>query len=45
MQVIWVPDKFIKNAFRGREQEILGDWGEEVETLANVPLAKYGIGN
>jgi beta-phosphoglucomutase-like phosphatase (HAD superfamily) len=44
MQVIWVPDPFIKNAFVGQEEEILGPWGKEVETLAHVDLVEYGIG-
>ena len=44
MQVVWVPDGFIKGAFRGKEAEILGDWGRDVETLAHVNLQDYGIG-
>ena len=44
MQVIWVPDPLIKDAFRGQETEILGDWGKEVESLAHVDLRDYGIG-
>ena len=44
MQVVWVPDPFIKDAFRGQEEEILGAWGKEVDSLAHVPLADYGIG-
>jgi pseudouridine 5'-phosphatase len=43
MQVIWVPDPFIKGVFRGRENEILGHWGKEVESLAHVNLQEYGI--
>jgi len=44
MQVVWVPDPFVKNAFLGQEEKILGPWGTEVETLAHVNLAEYGIG-
>ena len=44
MQIVWVPDPFIKNSFVGQEEEILGPWGKEVETLAHVNLADYGIG-
>ena len=44
MQVVWVPDPFIKGAFQGKEKEILGDWGKEVESLAHVNLQDYGIG-
>jgi pseudouridine 5'-phosphatase len=44
MQVVWVPDPFIKNSFVGQEEEILGPWGKEVQTLADVNLADYGIG-
>lgn len=44
MQVIWVPDAFIKDVFRGREEDILGPWGKEVNSLADVPLEEYGIG-
>jgi len=43
MQVVWVPDAFIKGAFHGQEKEILGSWGREVESLAHVNLADYGI--
>jgi pseudouridine-5'-monophosphatase len=44
MQVVWVPDTFIKNAFRDKENEILGHWGREVESLAHVNLEENGIG-
>jgi len=44
MQVVWVPDPFIKGACRGKETEILGHWGKEVESLADVNLRDYGIG-
>jgi len=44
MQVVWVPDPFIKNALLEQEEEILGPWGTRVETLAHVNLAGYGIG-
>ena len=43
MQVVWVPDPFIKGAFQGQEKKILGSWGREVESLAHVNLADYGI--
>ena len=43
MQVVWVPDSFIKGTFRGQEEEILGSWGREVESLAQVNLSDYGI--
>jgi len=45
MQVVWCPDGFIKNAFSGREQEILGHWGREVASLDDINLAEYGIGS
>jgi pseudouridine 5'-phosphatase len=44
MQVVWVPDVYIKSTFQGREKEILGNWGREVESLAHVKLEEYGIG-
>lgn len=44
MQIVWVPDPFIKGVFRGQETEILGPWGREVESLAHVNLQDYGIG-
>jgi pseudouridine 5'-phosphatase len=44
MQVVWVPDPFIKGVFRGQETEILGSWGKEVESLAHVNLRDYGVG-
>jgi len=43
MQVVWVPDPWMKGVFQGREAEILGHWGREVETLAHVSLEEYGI--
>jgi pseudouridine 5'-phosphatase len=44
MQVVWVPDPQIKNVFAGREADILGPWGKEVSSLADVRLEDYGIG-
>jgi pseudouridine 5'-phosphatase len=44
MQVVWCPDGFIKSAFAGKEDEILGDWGREVASLHEVRLTEYGIG-
>ena len=44
MQVVWCPDGFIKDAFIGKEKEILGDWGREVASLDEINLAEYGIG-
>lgn len=44
MQVVWVPDPFIKSTFQGKEGEILGNWGREVESLAHINLEEYGIG-
>ena len=43
MQVVWVPDPFIKGVFLGQEQKILGSWGKHVESLAHVNLVDYGI--
>lgn len=43
MQVVWCPDEFIKSAFAGKEEEILGDWGREVASLDEINLAVYGI--
>jgi pseudouridine 5'-phosphatase len=43
MQVVWVPDGFIKDAFRGKEEEILGSWGREVSSLDEIQLEEYGI--
>jgi len=45
MQVVWCPDGFIKDAFSGKEQEILGHWGREVASLDDINLAEYGIGS
>jgi len=44
MQVVWVPDPLIKGVLRGQEEEILGEWGKEVLSLAEVRLEEYGIG-
>jgi pseudouridine 5'-phosphatase len=44
MQVIWVPDRRVKSTVLGNESEILGRWGREYESLAQVVLADYGIG-
>lgn len=44
MQVVWVPDPWIKGVFQGKEPEILGHWGREAKTLAHVSLEEYGIG-
>ena len=44
MQIVWCPDRFIKNAFAGKEGDILGHWGREVTSLDEVDLAEYGIG-
>lgn len=44
MQVIWVPDRHVKSALIGMEEEILGNWGREYENLNQVVLADYGIG-
>ena len=44
MQVVWVPDQFIKGIFRGKETEILGHWGKEFESLTRVDLRDLGIG-
>lgn len=44
MQVVWVPDPFIKSAFEGKEKEVLGHWGKEVESLAHVNLQDYDMG-
>jgi hypothetical protein len=43
MQVVWVPDPIIKSTFKGKEKEILGNWGREVESLTHVNLEEYGI--
>jgi pseudouridine 5'-phosphatase len=43
MQVVWVPDGFIKDLFRGKEEEILGSWGREVTSLHEIKLEEYGI--
>jgi pseudouridine 5'-phosphatase len=43
MQVVWVPDGFIKDAFLGQEEEILGPWGREVTSLEQVKLEEYGM--
>jgi hypothetical protein len=43
MQVVWVPDPFIRSVFTGKETEILGSWGKEAESLAHVDLSDYGI--
>jgi pseudouridine 5'-phosphatase len=43
MQVVWVPDAFIKSAFRGKEEEILGSWGREGTSLDEIKLEEYGI--
>jgi beta-phosphoglucomutase-like phosphatase (HAD superfamily) len=45
MQVVWVPDSQIKNLFVGQEAEILGEWGKEVSSLADVRLEDYRIGS
>jgi beta-phosphoglucomutase-like phosphatase (HAD superfamily) len=44
MQVVWVPDPFVRTAFLGKEKEILGDWGKELESLIKLNLEEYGIG-
>ena len=44
MQVCWVPDPWVKDGFRGQEMEILGNWGREVPSLADIKLEEYGIG-
>ena len=44
MQVIWVPDALVKDVFKGQEEEILGSWGKEFVSLADVNLEDYGIG-
>ena len=44
MQVVWVPDPVIKTIFQGMKEDILGAWGREVSSLADVNLKDYGIG-
>jgi len=45
MQVIWVPDRHVKSAVIGKEGEILGRCGREYDSLEQVSLGDYGIGD
>ncbi|KAK9474752.1 HAD-like domain-containing protein [Dipodascopsis tothii] len=42
-QVVWVPDPNIRALFRDSEADIVGPWGEVLDSLEQLDYAKYGL--